>query len=242
MAEERLKAFEEAFTKLSVDHGKLQADNQQMQTRLDEQRRVAAQSSRRPEPIVDTRLMGKPRNFSGKEEDWAQWAMTTRAYAGAVSARLLLLMDQCEIQDSPSNVSLTEDSDRELSTQLYYIITMLLEGKAADKVPLAGRGEGLILRKSLTDAYEGKAAARNTGPCFRHPVGGPLLERGRAGARRARASGEAPSYMLVPRRPAHAWHAGYSTSASGKTCVVPRTNEKTANIQKHPPPSVMPPP
>ena len=51
-------------------------------------------------------------------------------------------------------------------------------------------------------------------PCFRHPVGGPLLERGRAGARRARASGEAPSYMLVPRRPAHAWHAGFSTSYS----------------------------
>ena len=51
-------------------------------------------------------------------------------------------------------------------------------------------------------------------PCFRHPVGGPLLERGRAGARRAGASGEAPSYMLVPRRPAHAWHAGFSTSYS----------------------------
>ena len=29
------------------------------------------------------------------------------------------------------------------------------------------------------------------------------------GAIRARASGEAPLYMLVPRRPAHAWHAWY---------------------------------
>ena len=30
----------------------------------------------------------------------------------------------------------------------------------------------------------------------------------------ARASGEAPLYMLVPRRPAHAWHAGFSTASS----------------------------
>ena len=36
----------------------------------------------------------------------------------------------------------------------------------------------------------------------------------RAGARRARPSGEAPLYMLVPRRPAHAWHAGFSTASS----------------------------
>ena len=57
----------------------------------------------------------------------------------------------------------------------------------------------------------------------------------RAGARRARASGEAPLYMLVPRRPAHAWHARARTVAV--KLLVPRRREKTTCIRKHSPQS-----
>ncbi|CAK0897778.1 unnamed protein product, partial [Prorocentrum cordatum] len=85
--------------------------------------------------------MGKPKNFTGREDDWHQWAITMLAYARAISERLLFLMDEAELST-------------EFSTQLYYILTTLLEGKASDKVTLVG---------SLTDEHEGKAVTRAKG-------------------------------------------------------------------------------
>ena len=138
--------------------------NLQLRGALDEQRAAAAA---RPAPqqqqVVDTRLMGKPKNFSGREEDWHHWAVTMRAYSGAISERLLFLMDEAETAENVANAALESERDKELSTQLYYILTMLLEGKAADKVTLVGRGQGLLLWKALTDDHEGKAVTRTTG-------------------------------------------------------------------------------
>ena len=34
---------------------------------------------------VDTRLIGKPKNFSGRDEDWVNFATVTRAYFSAIS-------------------------------------------------------------------------------------------------------------------------------------------------------------
>ena len=100
--------------------------------------------------VVDTRLMGKPKNFNGKEDDWHQWATTTTAYAGAISERLLFLMDETESAENAANAALEKEVDKELSTQLYSILAMLLEGKAADKVTLVGRGPGLLLWRQYT--------------------------------------------------------------------------------------------
>ena len=159
--------------------------NQQLQGALGEQRQqlqaqvlqAAAAASARPipqernKPVVDTRLIGKPSSFTGREEDWTSWSLVLRAYAGAVSERLLYLMDEAEITPTmPANASLIGDgaehtptSDRELSMQLYYILTTLLTGKAADKTPLVTRGEGLSLWRTLIDQYESKLMTRRTG-------------------------------------------------------------------------------
>ena len=95
---------------------------------------------RRQEPIVDTRLTGKPKQFSGKEEDWAQWAVTRHARnAGAVSARLLWLS-----QENPVNETLQSDDDRQLSTH----DVAGREGRGQGPTRWARPGAGL---KSLTD-------------------------------------------------------------------------------------------
>ena len=158
--EGRVRAIEYAM-------GLLQQENIRLQAALDEQRRMtvereAAEAMRpkaeRLNSLVDTRLIGKHRNFAGKEEDWPSWSTTVRAYTGAVSERLLLIMDEAEGEERlPTNLTLSADGDRGLSTQLYYILTMLLEGNVSEKVNLVGRGQGLLLWRSLTDEYAGKA-------------------------------------------------------------------------------------
>ena len=156
---------EQRVAVLEAQIAELRDANLQLKGALDEQRAQVAARQPAQQQVVDTRLMGKPKNFNGKEDDWHQWATTTRAYAGAISERLLFLMDESESAENAANAALEKEADKELSTQLYYILAMLLEGKAADKVTLVGRGQGLLLWRQLTDTYEGKAITRTTGLC-----------------------------------------------------------------------------
>ena len=73
--------------------------------------------------VVDTRIIGKPGNFSGEDADWEVWSTVMKAYSGACHARLGELMKAAEDQSLPvdripANVTLGPD-DEGLSTQLY---------------------------------------------------------------------------------------------------------------------------
>ena len=53
------------------------------------QQRLAAQPPTQAfSPLIDTRMLTKPRLFSGREEDWGTFARVTRAYRGALDPRL----------------------------------------------------------------------------------------------------------------------------------------------------------
>ena len=109
MTEQRVAALEAQIVEL-------RDANLQLKGALDEQRAQTAVRQPAQQQVVDTRLMGKPRNFNGKEDDWHQWAITTRAYAGAISERLLFLMDESESAENAANVALEKEADKELST------------------------------------------------------------------------------------------------------------------------------
>ena len=72
MTEQRVAALE-------AQVGELRDANLQLKGALDEQRAQAVARPPAPQQVVDTRLMGKPKNFNGKEDDWYQWATTARA-------------------------------------------------------------------------------------------------------------------------------------------------------------------
>ena len=98
---------------------------------------------------IDTRLIGKPGVFSGKEEDWVNFALVLRAYLGAVDSRLPDLLRRAEDPSNPvSLVDLTVDEER-VAIQLYYILVMLCKGRAQDKVAIVDTNEGLIAACTL---------------------------------------------------------------------------------------------
>ena len=82
MAEQRLATLGRAATEL-------RGANQQLRGALDEQRAAVAARPPPAREAADTRLMSKPRNSGGKDDDWPFWSTTTRAYAGGISERLL---------------------------------------------------------------------------------------------------------------------------------------------------------
>ena len=85
-AEDRLQALEQLVTV--------------MQSEVISARTAAAQAEQRAteaetrglgvrgEGVVDTRLLGKPKNFDGTTDNWRQFKFTFLGYAGAVDSRL----------------------------------------------------------------------------------------------------------------------------------------------------------
>ena len=100
-------------------------------------------------PIIDACMLTKPKTFSGKDEDWAQWSTVTRAYCGALDANLLLEMTTVEEEEGIVDHARLNDNQKQRSCSLFYILAMLLEGRAQTKVSNCVSGHGLELWRRL---------------------------------------------------------------------------------------------
>ena len=106
---------------------------------------------------VDTRLLGKPSDFSGAQDAWRDWSTVNKGYAGAAIPRLQKLMDKAAKATEPApHATILDDDDRAASTQLYWMMLMICKGAALNIVFLAGDREGLEAWRQLTEKYEPK--------------------------------------------------------------------------------------
>ena len=116
----------------------------------------------RGEGVVDTRL-GKPKCFVGTTDNWGQFKFTFLGYAGAVDSRLKQVMIESEVfQENAIMNSVLPAIDQRVSTQLYYMSVLLLEGSAQRLLEHAGDGEGLLSCRRLVAEYEPATAGRET--------------------------------------------------------------------------------
>ena len=60
----------------------------------------------RGEGVVDTRLLGKPKNFDGATDNWRQFKFTFVGYAGAVDSRFKQVMIESEVFAGKRNCEL----------------------------------------------------------------------------------------------------------------------------------------
>ena len=58
--------------------GEIHATRQELDAA--KQRLAAPQPTQAFSPLIDTKMLTKPRSFSGREEDWGTFATMTRAY------------------------------------------------------------------------------------------------------------------------------------------------------------------
>ena len=104
---------------------------------------------------VDTKLLSKPTEFEGKEEDWTRFSLKVKAYLGAIDPRYNELLKIAEDPDrSLNHVDLDPGDDRR-DGQLFFVLTMLLEGSDHGQ----GRTRGRELRTpTLAKAHSGVRA------------------------------------------------------------------------------------
>ena len=107
--------------------------------------------------LVDTRTSGKPKTFDGRESHWRGYRFGISAYAAAVDPHLGALMTSAGTVLEADTV----DNQR-LSTQLYYMLALSIDGdtSALSIVERAGPGEGLLAWWRLLQAFEPDTAGR----------------------------------------------------------------------------------
>lgn len=124
--------------------------------------RNAASSSSQP-GLVDTRTLGKPEVFKGDANEFADWCFIFRSYMSCINVGFTDLMERAERSGFPiPNRALTE-SDRALSSQLYFVLVMLLRGRALDIAYNAGISEGIEAYRKLYQQYHPRVASRYVG-------------------------------------------------------------------------------
>ena len=83
-----------------------------------------------PNAIIDTRVLGKPSQFHGKDKDFPEFKHGLIAYLGCLSPDLPEMMEQSAAQANPIEVTRLNDAASKLTKQLYFVLSMLCKGKA----------------------------------------------------------------------------------------------------------------
>eukprot|EP00971_Amphidinium_carterae_P287740 5712331-Amphidinium_carterae.1 len=118
-----------------------------------------------PARLVDTKLLTKPSVFKGSDAEWQLWAFKFRAYCGAVDPKLLEAMQRAEAaadMRALRNASLTA-GEQATSTQLYYLLVLLLDSQALATVKPVTQGEGFVAWRALVDRFQPKRPGRFAG-------------------------------------------------------------------------------
>ena len=128
---------------------------------------------------VDTRLLGKPHDFSGKLDDWRDWSVVFEGYAAAAVPVEAGMTRAVEANAIVLNATLEAPVVR-VSQQLYWMLLMLCKNTALQKVAGAGRGEGLEAWKLLVERYQPRLKTRYAAQLMKilsFSLQGDLLER-----------------------------------------------------------------
>ena len=129
------------------------------------QRQANGAGPPRPPPtsLVDTRTLGKPKSFDGREAHWRGYRFGISAYAAAVDPHLGALMTSAAtVQESDTLMATLNLENQRLATQLYYMLALSIDGdtSALTIVERAGPGEGLLAWWRLLQAFEPDTAGR----------------------------------------------------------------------------------
>ena len=105
--------------------------------------------------VIDTRTLGKPKSFTGQTAEWTTWKFTFKAFACAAHPKMKEVFDFATRKGSDPVVN--SDMTAELqsqSTQMYYMLVMMLSDHALEIVRNSPEGNGAEVWRRLLWEYE----------------------------------------------------------------------------------------
>eukprot|EP00959_Pyramimonas_sp_CCMP1952_P209404 4380787-Pyramimonas_sp.AAC.1 len=139
---------------------------QQQDVRMDELRAVARGSMK---TVIDTKSLGKPKDFDNKEEHWQEFAFKYENWISGIEpqARLYLRwaelsgeeIDDLDLDDPPD--ALSQDEIRHLGRQVYVSLAQMLTGESLDVLRNGREDNGLDAWRRLWRRWDPKTVGRN---------------------------------------------------------------------------------
>ena len=75
--------------------------------------------------LIDTKVLGRPGLFHGRQAEWRDWSYVFSAFCGAISGELLERMAFYAKAESCTMMTEMEENDRRLARQLGFMITLI---------------------------------------------------------------------------------------------------------------------
>ena len=80
--------------------------------------------------VVDTRILGRPERFDGKDAGWYDFKFEFENYMGAVNSTVVEMMEVAAKQQDMIPMSVMTADQKAVSQQLFYAMAMLVRGTA----------------------------------------------------------------------------------------------------------------
>ena len=113
--------------------------------------------------LIDTRTLGKPETFKGDANEFADWQFIFKSYMSCVNPLFAELLERVEASKVPVPNRFLKENERAMSSQLYFVLVMLLRNRALDIAYNAGVAEGLEAYRRLHQQYHPRVASRYVG-------------------------------------------------------------------------------
>ena len=113
--------------------------------------------------LIDTRTLGKPETFKGDANEFADWQFIFKSYMSCVNPLFAELLERAEASKVPVPNRFLKENERAMSSQLYFVLVMLLRNRALDIAYNAGVAEGLEAYRRLHQQYHPRVASRYVG-------------------------------------------------------------------------------
>ena len=114
--------------------------------------------------LIDTRAIGKLRQFSGKEEDWAAWVFVARGYVNLLDPGYQALLEASESMARHSDIRMADlgGEAAQKSVVLFNLLTQSVDGRALQVLMNVESGNGFQAWKALCETYEPDVGGRHT--------------------------------------------------------------------------------
>ena len=126
---------------------------------------LAKASSQRKALDSDSRLAVKAQPFSGRHEDWRDFAFLFKSYIGAHNSRTKQLMDDIATTMKPRLNTTIAPEDAARSEELYYVLATNLKNPSAalKKIQSVKEGEGFAAWRRFLLEYVNRCSGELTG-------------------------------------------------------------------------------
>ena len=115
-------------------------------------------------PLIDTKTVGRVKDFSGEEGDWELWRFRFEGWCSLLDATggLSQLLQQAHEHPDAIDTETLGESAVNWGHLLYGLFSQVLQGKAASICMRVQRGNGLEVWRQVVKEYEPNLAGRHT--------------------------------------------------------------------------------